>query len=93
MNTQFAISYHYRVVAEDIPRLSPEWRVRIQEAITQKLTTHPEVFGKPLRRSLVGYRKFRVGDYRIIFRIEKREVKVVIIGHRRDVYEFLGNRI
>lgn len=32
--------------------------------------------------------RIRVGDYRVIYRIEKRRVVVVIvrIGHRREVY-------
>ena len=32
--------------------------------------------------------RIRVGDYRMIYRIEKRRVVVVIvkIGHRRDIY-------
>jgi len=45
----------------------------------------------------VGVRKFqgeedhwriRVGDYRVIYRVEKRRVVIVIvrIGHRREVY-------
>jgi mRNA interferase RelE/StbE len=32
--------------------------------------------------------RIRVGDYRVIFRVEKRRVVIVIvrIGHRREVY-------
>jgi mRNA-degrading endonuclease RelE of RelBE toxin-antitoxin system len=48
--------------------------------------THPLEFGKPLRYSLKGTRRLRVGDYRVIFIIEKDAVLVVKIGHRRDVY-------
>ncbi len=35
-----------------------------------------------------GHWRIRVGDYRIIYRIERRRVVVVIvrIGHRREVY-------
>lgn len=91
MSGQFSISYHYLVVESDIPKLSHEWRARIKTAIEEKLTTQPEIFGKPLRRSLAGYRKLRVGDYRIIFLIDGREVKIFVIGHRRDVYR-LGER-
>ena len=34
------------------------------------------------------YYRIRVGDYRVIYRIEGRRVAIVIvkIGHRRDVY-------
>lgn len=82
----FKIQYAEAVVREDIPQLSKEMKVRIRKAIEEKLTTHPEQFGKPLRRSLRGYRKLRVGDYRVIFRIEGPYVKVFRIQHRSVVY-------
>lgn len=89
----FSVTYHSLVVANDIPRLSREWKVRIKKSIEEKLTVHPEVFGKPLSRSLAGHRKFRVGEYRVIFVIEKREVKVRVIGHRREVYKIAEKRL
>lgn len=82
----FGILYHEAVMTEDIPRLSNSVRDRVKKAIEQKLTTHPEVFGKPLRLSMKGYRKLRVGNYRVIFRIEKQTVKIFVIGHRSIVY-------
>lgn len=84
---QFVIQYHSEVIAVDIPALPKKERDRIKAAIVQKLMTQPDVFGKPLRRSLKGYRKLRVGDYRIIFRIESNYVKIFVIGHRSTVYE------
>lgn len=71
MEISFSIIYHYLVVRSDIPRLSVLWRRKVQSAIEEKLTTNPDLYGKPLRRSLAGYRKLRVGDYRVIFRIEE----------------------
>ena len=49
----------------------------------------PLRFGLPLRRSLKGYMKLRVGDYRIIYSIDRRTVSVQVIkvGHRKDVYK------
>ena len=86
MSPRFVIRYHYAALEHDIPKLSREWRERIREAIEAKLTLHPDIFGKPLRRSLTGCRKLRFGDYRIIFTIEAGEVRIWAIGHRRDVY-------
>ncbi len=82
----FEICYHEDVLEKDIPKISKEWQNSIKKAIEEKLTTRPEVFGKPLRHSLKGYRKLRVGDYRIIFRIERTIVKVFAIQHRSVVY-------
>ena len=82
----FVIEYHIEVVKHDIPNLPKKVKKRIKKAIEEKLVTSPEVFGKPLRRSLKGYRKLRVGDYRIIFKIQKNKVKIFIIQHRSVVY-------
>lgn len=84
----FEISYHPDVVKEDIPALPKKERNQIKRAIEEKLTTHPETFGKPLRRSLRGYRKLRVGEYRVIFRIEGQLVKIFAIANRSVVYKW-----
>lgn len=83
----FRILYERGVVKDDIPRLSKMDGERVRAAIENKLTTAPEVFGKPLRRSLKGYRALRVGDFRIVFRIQEHTVKILLIAHRSVVYE------
>jgi mRNA interferase RelE/StbE len=52
-------------------------------------SSNPKHFGKPLHARLKGLWRYRVGDYRIICRIEddRLVVLVVAIGHRKDVYE------
>jgi len=87
MELNFKVQYHKDVVDNDIPRLSQTWKNKVKIAIEKKLTTKPETFGKPLRQSLKGYRKLRVGGYRVIFRIEKKTVKILAILHRSVVYE------
>ena len=93
MEIKFSIEYHERVVREDIPRIAPEWRVKIKRAIEAKLTTQPEKFGKPLRKSLRGYRKLRVGDYRIIFNIAGSRVRIFVMQHRNVVYRNASARL
>jgi mRNA interferase RelE/StbE len=93
MGLVFKVVYHELVVKKDIPELPKVWKLKIQKAIENKLTTDPDVFGKPLRRSLKGYRKLRVGDYRVIFRIEEKTIKIFIIKHRSTVYEKIKTRI
>ncbi len=48
----------------------------------------PHRYGAPLRRSLLGLWKYRVGDYRIICEIQPEEIVVLVlrVGHRRKVY-------
>lgn len=69
--------------------------VQVQQAILSYLRERiavaedPRRFGKPLRRNLAGLWRYRVGDYRLICRIEDERVVVLVlqIGHRREVYE------
>jgi len=93
VGVNFVITYHERVVSDDIPLLNGAWRGKVKKAIESKLTHAPEIYGKPLRRSLSGYRKLRVGDWRVIFRIESRKVKILVIVHRSRVYERIYGRI
>jgi mRNA interferase RelE/StbE len=89
----FKIIYHYLVVKDDIPKLSSVWKKNIRRAIEAKLTVNPEVYGKPLRQSLKNYRKLRVGDYRVIFKIEGNSIKILVIQHRSGVYSAIEKRI
>lgn len=89
----YEIFYVDKVVKNDIPKISGAYKDRIKKAIEEKLTHEPDLFGKPLRRSLKNYLKLRVGDYRIIFRIENKKVKIFAIAHRRVVYEIISQRV
>ncbi len=82
----FEIIYQPRVVNEDIPNLPKVMKMRIRDAIESKLSLEPEIFGKPLRNSLYGLRKLRVGDYRVIFEIDGKTVIIFMIQHRSVVY-------
>lgn len=93
MEVNFNIEYHRAVAEEDIPKLSSAMRMRVKRVIEEKLMTHPEQFGKPLRRSIKGYRKLRVGDYRVIFKIVGPVVRILIIQHRSVVYTMVHKRI
>ncbi|MES2225554.1 MAG: type II toxin-antitoxin system RelE/ParE family toxin [Patescibacteria group bacterium] len=85
----YEVVYESQVVSVDIPKLPRALKERIRSAIEEKLTTHPDVYGKPLRRSLKGYRKLRVGDYRVVFRIDSSKIKVFAILHRSVVYAIM----
>ena len=49
----------------------------------------PSRFGKPLLGDLAGLWRYRVGDYRLLCKIQNHELTVLVVkvGHRRDVYE------
>ena len=58
------------------------------DLITGPLLDNPRRIGAPLRDELEGVWSARRGTYRVLYRIDddKREVIVLRIGHRRDVY-------
>ncbi len=76
-------------IEEKLRKLPKSIREVIRKAIDKKLTVDPIAFGKPLRYSLKGYRRLRVGDYRVIYKIFENKVIVFIvdIDHRKDIYE------
>ena len=87
-NKPFSIEYLDTAVEEDIPALPKTMRQRVQSAIETRLAVDPVGLGKPLRYSFIGHRRIRVGDYRIVYRIDmqKNIVIIVMIKHRKDVY-------
>jgi mRNA interferase RelE/StbE len=64
------------LVAEDLKEINNDMRIRIKKAIEDRLLTQPEKYGKPLRKTLKGYWKLRVGDYRIVYKIDNYKVIV-----------------
>ncbi len=76
------VRYHPKVKNEDIPRLSPDIAVRIERAIRNRLMINPIKYGLYLHGSFKGYRKLRVGDWRIIFRVVDQEIRIIAIGNR-----------
>lgn len=50
---------------------------------------NPRARGKPLVGNLVGFWRYRVGDYRVLCRIkdEQLEIIVVEVGDRKNVYD------
>lgn len=89
----YEVLYVDKVVNSDLPNILEPWKDEIKKTIEAKLMTRPEVYSKPLRRSLRGYRKLRVGDYRIAFRIEENTVKIFVIQHRSTVYATAPERL
>jgi len=94
MKTACRIIYHPKVKTDDIPRLDNEIAKRIRNAIEQKLSVDPVKYGSFLRGSLHGYRKLRVGDWRIVYSIAGDIIRIIAIGHRKDniVYNMAYSR-
>jgi len=89
----FELRYHPDVKSIDIPLLDAKLRTRIKNAIENRLMTAPHLYGEPLRKTLRGYWKLRVGGYRVVFKIVDEEVWVLGIIHRKRVYKEIEKRL
>ena len=65
----------------------------IKRAIEERLTKSPEIYGKPLQRTLKGYWKLRVGEYRVVFKPVGNEIRIFAIIHPKNVYKEIGKRL
>ncbi len=89
----FELRYHPDVRDVDIPQLNETLKKRIKKAIEERLSISPHQYGEPLRKTLKGYWKLRVGDYRVVYKVERNEVWIFAIINRKDVYKKIIKRI
>jgi len=72
-------------VARDLKRIDKKQvnhiLAKIEEALPSKAGSYPVLTGK-----FAGLRKFRVGNYRIIYTIIGDTALVLRISHRREAY-------
>jgi len=73
-------------VQRDLKKLSKAEAHRIlnqvEEELSKNADTHPVLKGQ-----FAGLRKYRVGEYRVIYAILGHDVLILRIGHRKDVYK------
>ena len=89
----YTILYHPDITRRDLRRIPLNVQSRIADALAARLQESPEKYGQPLRGTLRGYWKLRVGDYRAVFKIVGDEVWVLAILHRRHVYADVLRRL
>ena len=86
----YCVRYSDRAI-KSLKKLDRQTARVIKNWITKNLvdTSNPRRHGKALTGKLSGFWRYRVGDYRIIARIQDDVVLIFIfdVAHRRDVYE------
>jgi len=80
-----------RDAARDLRKLGEPARSSILRHLRERIATSgdPRRFGKALLDDPNGLWRYRVGDWRIVAKIEDQRliVLVVTVGNRRDVYD------
>jgi len=72
-------------VARDLKRLDKDQADRILKKIEEELPDKAQAFPL-LSGKFSGLRKFRVGDYRVIYSIIGDTALILRISHRREAY-------
>jgi mRNA interferase RelE/StbE len=73
-------------VSRDLKKIDKEQVKRILNKIESELPQKAEIF-PTLTGKFSGLRRFRVGDFRVIYSIIGDTVLVLRIGHRKEVYK------
>ena len=73
-------------VAELIRSLHPHLKKKIRSSL-QAIISDPDS-GKALKEELAGLRSFRVGNFRIIYRVgEGAQIEIIAVGPRKNIYD------
>lgn len=72
-------------IAELVRRMHPDLK-RKARASMKTILADPSS-GKALKEELAGLRSFRVGTFRVIYRVMRTFVEIVAIGPRERIYE------
>ena len=73
-------------VHRDLKRLSRPEAKRILDVIDADLIKKPEA-NPVLKGQFAGLRKYRIGDYRVIYALIGSDILILRIGDRKDVYK------
>ena len=81
----FAVLLHPKA-AKELDKLERQIKERMIARL-EDLRDKPDTLGKILKSS--GFWSLRIGDYRVIYEIDKPEKRVVVlfVGHRKKVYD------
>ncbi len=76
-----------RSAGKDLDKLSDETTLRISSKL-YALANDPYMHGSEKLSGNKGYR-IRIGDYRVVYRIDKstKTISIIKVKHRREVYK------
>jgi mRNA interferase RelE/StbE len=78
--------FYKKSVHRDLKRLSKAEVARVLDRVEKELSKKAADYPL-LKGQFAGLRKYRVGDYRVIYAIFGNDVLILRIAHRRDVYK------
>lgn len=85
-SSAWKIEYDTRAIRE-LKKLPKETAVKIVKKIGEVLITNPRSC-ESLQGKFKGFYRYRVGDYRVIYKLEENVLVIFVIriAHRKDIY-------
>ena len=71
----------------DLERFGEVTVQRILRKVTWFTNNFERITPEPLAHDLKGTFKLRVGDWRVVYTIEREIIVIQFIGHRREIYK------
>lgn len=82
----FRLDYTQRA-QKDIEKLDKITKRRLVENLLRFRSDPLHYSTKLVKSKVSGEYRFRVGNYRVLFRLSGRVIQVMRVAHRREVYE------
>ena len=84
----YELAFHPNV-AKDLRGLDKSIRQRILSRIEWLVDHVEELRHEPLTAQWAGMYRLRIGDYRVIYDLEREQRRIIIyaVGHRREIYK------
>ncbi|MBU3935188.1 type II toxin-antitoxin system RelE/ParE family toxin [Patescibacteria group bacterium] len=77
--------FYTKSAFRNIQKLDPVVRKKIKKKI-EAYSKKPLFYARKLIKPVIGTYRWRVGNYRVVFDIDKKNIVILRIGHRREIY-------
>ena len=85
--SSYALLYK-RSAAKGIAKLSPQIRKRLKLKLEWFISQNdPISFAEHLTKPADAQYRYRIGAYRVLFDVEGKNIVILLVQHRRDVYK------
>jgi len=78
--------FYTKAAARDIKKLDRVVKKKIKKRI-ESYSKRPLFYARKLIDPRLGTYRWRVGNYRIVFDMDKRNIVILRVRHRREVYK------
>ena len=71
---------------KDLENIDEQMRNRIAVKL-REYAKEPQRYARKLINSKIGTYRFRIGDYRVVFDIDRENIAILRVGHRKSIYK------